>query len=370
MAAIFQNPGHAHGVSDYSVYRADMALALAAEGLGFDSVWGGEHHFTDYSMSPDPVQFLAFIAGQCRRVRLGTMVVVLPWHDPLRVAEKIAHLDALSDGRVIFGIGRGVARAEFNAFRVDMNESRERFVESAEMVLTGLERGYCEYEGKYVRQPRARLRPEPFKSFRNRSYAASVSPESARIMARLGVGLLTIPQKPWEMHAQDLASYQDIFLQTHGRPAPAPFVVCWILCDRDRGRAEELAQRYLGGYCDSVVAHYELKANYYANTRGYEYYAQMGAGGADGLKQMFLDMHVWGTPEMCYEKIKAIQERTGARGFVAVFSYAGMPEAIGRGNMDLFASEVLPELRKLGARPEFDDVEPPRAQRRTAGAVT
>jgi len=88
MAAIFQNPDHEQGTSDYAVYQKDMKLALMAEGLGFDSVWGIEHHFTDYTMMPDVVDFLSFVGGACRKVKLGTMVVVLPWNDPMRVAEK------------------------------------------------------------------------------------------------------------------------------------------------------------------------------------------------------------------------------------------------------------------------------------------
>src|SRR5690606_18850763 len=101
-----------------------------------------------------------------------SMVVVLPWHDPLRVAEEISMLDNMSNGRMILGMGRGAGKVEFDGFRLDMGESRERFVESAEMVLEGLERGYVEYEGKFIHQPRVDIRPRPFKSFRNRTYAA------------------------------------------------------------------------------------------------------------------------------------------------------------------------------------------------------
>src|SRR6185369_8556541 len=139
MAVIFQNPHDAR--SDRDVYRADLGLAELAEPLGFDSVWGVEHHFTDYTMCPDVLEFLTFIAGRTRRIQLGSMVVVLPWHDPLRVAEQVAMLDHMSDGRFIFGIGRGLGRVEFEGFRVPMEESRQRFIESAEMILRGLESG-------------------------------------------------------------------------------------------------------------------------------------------------------------------------------------------------------------------------------------
>ena len=143
MCTIFQNPNQ--HTSDKNVYKNDVRLAEMAEPLGFDSVWTVEHHFTDYTMCPDPLQFLTYMAGRTSSVKLGTMVVVLPWHDPMRVAEQISMLDNLSDGRLILGLGRGAGRVEFDAFRQDMEDSRPRFIESAECVLNGLENGYCQY---------------------------------------------------------------------------------------------------------------------------------------------------------------------------------------------------------------------------------
>jgi alkanesulfonate monooxygenase SsuD/methylene tetrahydromethanopterin reductase-like flavin-dependent oxidoreductase (luciferase family) len=96
MAAIFQNPGRAR--ADHEVYRGELRLADLAEPLGFQSIWGVEHHFTDYTMCPDVLQFLSYMAGRTTRASLGSMVVVLPWHDPMRVAEEVSMLDTLSDG--------------------------------------------------------------------------------------------------------------------------------------------------------------------------------------------------------------------------------------------------------------------------------
>src|SRR3546814_18122368 len=86
MAAIFQNPQK--GRRDFDVYRADLALAELAEPMGFDSVWSVEHHFTDYTMCPDVLQFLTYMAGRTTTAKLGSMVVVLPWHDHMRAAEQ------------------------------------------------------------------------------------------------------------------------------------------------------------------------------------------------------------------------------------------------------------------------------------------
>src|SRR3989475_8303441 len=188
LAAVFQNPKQLR--SDYDVYRNELRLADQAEPLGFQSIWGVEHHFTDYTMCPDVLQFLTYMAGRTRQAGLGSMVVVLPWHDPMRVAEEVSMLDNISDGRLILGLGRGAGRVEFHRFRLSIDESPPRLVEVAETLLRGLEAGYCEYAGTFVRQPRAAIRPAPFKTFRGRTYAAAVSPESIPIMAKLGVGIL------------------------------------------------------------------------------------------------------------------------------------------------------------------------------------
>src|SRR5438093_9883566 len=175
MAAVFQNPGKAR--SDREVYRNELRLADLAEPLGFQSIWGVEHHFTDYTMCPDVLQFLTYMAGRTTTAQLGSMVVVLPWHDPMRVAEEVSMLDNISDGRLILGLGRGAGKVEFDGFRLSMGESRGRFVASPELLLRGLETGYCEYDGRFVRQPRAEIRPRPFRSSRGRTSAAAVPPE-------------------------------------------------------------------------------------------------------------------------------------------------------------------------------------------------
>jgi alkanesulfonate monooxygenase SsuD/methylene tetrahydromethanopterin reductase-like flavin-dependent oxidoreductase (luciferase family) len=346
---IFQGQGE--GRTDRNVYRNELRLGDLAEPLGFESIWGVEHHFTEYTMCPDVLQYLTYFAGRTHTIQLGSMVVVLPWHDPLRVAEQVVMLDHFSNGRFIFGIGRGLGRVEFDGFGVNQEESRERFVEAAKMILEGLERGYVENEGKYYPQTRRELRPRPFKSFRGRTYAAAVSPESSVIMAKLGIGILIIPQKPWEMVANELNDYRRTFHEVNGVDAPPPICAGWTFCDENADRAEELARRYIGGYWKSVVKHYELIGDHLTKMKGYESYSEMqqkasAPGGVDAMTEFFLGLQVWGTPEQCYEKILDIQKRTGAEAYSGVFSYAGMPYDIAEHNMRLFATEVMPELKK------------------------
>ena len=109
---------------DGDVYERELQLADLAVELGFESIWTVEHHFTDYLLCPDPLQLLTWVGARHPGVRLGTAVVVLPWHEPVRCAERIAQLDNLSGGRLILGLGRGLSRTEYDGFRVDMNTSR------------------------------------------------------------------------------------------------------------------------------------------------------------------------------------------------------------------------------------------------------
>jgi alkanesulfonate monooxygenase SsuD/methylene tetrahydromethanopterin reductase-like flavin-dependent oxidoreductase (luciferase family) len=169
-APLFQHSSNA--LSDAEVYRQELRLAEMAEPLGFDSVWSVEYHFTDYTMCPDVVQFLSYMAGKTQRVKLGSMVIVLPWHDPVRLAEQISLLDHLSGRRMILGLGRGLARVEYEGFRIDQNEGRQRLVEYAGLLLNGLEQGYIE-GGETTQQPRRDIRPFPLRSFRGRTYAAA-----------------------------------------------------------------------------------------------------------------------------------------------------------------------------------------------------
>src|SRR5258707_2355202 len=147
------------GRSDASVVGEHLAMGDLAEPLGFDSLFALEHHFTGYAMSPAPAQLLSYYAGRTRRIQLGTAVIVLPWHDPVRVAEQIALLDILCGGRCLFGFGRGAANVEDEGFRIPMGEARPRFVEAADIIVKGLANGSLEHHGGFFDIPGTAARP-------------------------------------------------------------------------------------------------------------------------------------------------------------------------------------------------------------------
>jgi alkanesulfonate monooxygenase SsuD/methylene tetrahydromethanopterin reductase-like flavin-dependent oxidoreductase (luciferase family) len=343
----FQNLGNARG--DGEVYAHELSMADLAEPLGFDSVWAAEHHFTDYTMCPDPSQLLTYLAGRTRRVQLGTMVMVLPWHDPVRIAESFMVLDHMSQGRVILGIGRGLARVEFEGFRTPMGESRRRFVEYGEAILRALETGVIEYDGELYRQPRAAIRPGPFRSFKGRVYASSVSPESSRIMAELGVGIMIIAQKPWDRTLADLEAYRVVYREVNGTEPPRPLLVTFTAVHEDEETAREMYERYVVGYCRSTMGHYEFDNVALADIPGYEYYAGLARNiakhGREGFARFLAELQVWGTPEQVVEEMIENTRRIGGAGVIAVFSYGGMPPAMAKANIRLFAEKVLPRLK-------------------------
>ncbi|MFT7653072.1 MAG: alkanesulfonate monooxygenase SsuD [Limisphaerales bacterium] len=350
MSVIFQNPGETK--PDRDVYAEELALAKQAEPLGFDSIWSVEHHFTDYTMCPNVFQFLTYMAGCTEKIQLGSMVAVLPWHDPLRVAEQVAMLDVLSNGRTVLGMGRGTGRIEFEGFRVAMPEARARFAETADMLLNGLEQGFCEYDGEFVKQPRVDLRPRPYKSFKGRTYAAAISTESADIMAKMGVGILIVPQKPWPVVQKELSQYRSTFFAATGEQAPAPYCAGWVFIDDSADRAEEMARRYIGAYWDSVIDHYEFDKDHLKNTAGYEFHGEMydrlkAPGGMEKMTDFYVDLQIWGTPDQVFDRVQTMRENTLADGFMAVCSYGGMPHEEANRNMQQFARDVMPELQKL-----------------------
>ena len=184
-------------------------------------------------------------------------------------------------------------------------------------------------------------------------------------MAKLGVGMLIIPQKPWPEVARELETYRGVYRQVNGTDAPPPICAGWTFCDESADRAEALARQYIGGYFQTVLDHYNFASEALGKTKGYEYYGKMAEKistyGNDKVKDFFMSLQVWGTPEQCYAKILDVRERVGNEHFVGVFSYAGMPWDEAERSMRLFAREVRPELQTLapGAHPAVKPVSHP-----------
>jgi len=341
------------GHSDAAVLAEHMALGDLAEPLGFDSLFALEHHFTGYAMSPSPTQLLSYYAGRTRRITLGTAVIVLPWHDPVRVAEEIALLDVLSGGRCLFGFGRGAASAEYAGFRIPMEEARARFVEAARIVVKALSEPSFEWDGEFFKIPRTSIRPRPISHPERRFYASSVSPESAEIMAKLGFGVLVVMQNEWPKAAQDIQRYRDIATSV-GHPPRPPIILMNISVAESRPEAHERAQTYLSRKWDSIDNHYHFSDGHLASVKGYEFYGNM-AKTYSKLKdesyrkkatEFYVKIQVVGTPDDCLQQLAELHRLTGLDHLVTEFGYGCMPHEEAELNMRLFAERVMPVLQR------------------------
>jgi alkanesulfonate monooxygenase SsuD/methylene tetrahydromethanopterin reductase-like flavin-dependent oxidoreductase (luciferase family) len=341
------------GLSDAAVLAEHLALGDLAEPLGFDSLWALEHHFTGYAMSPSPTQLLSYFSGRTKRIALGTAVIVLPWHDPVRVAEEIALLDILSGGRCLFGFGRGAASVEYAGMRIPMEEARARFVESAQIVVKALTHEVFDWSGGFFKIPTTSIRPRPISHPERRFYASSVSPESAEIMAKLGFGLLVIMQNEWPKAAEDIQRYQQISAGVGHAPRP-PIILTNISVAESRDEAHERAAIYLSRKWDSIDTHYHFSDGHLASVKGYEFYGKMAktyakmkdASYRHEATEFYVKIQVTGTPDDCLQQLAELQRLTGMDHLISEFGYGGMPHEQAELNMRLFAERVMPVLQR------------------------
>ena len=342
------------GRSDASVVGEHLAMGDLAEPLGFDSLFALEHHFTGYAMSPAPTQLLSYYAGRTKRIQLGTAVIVLPWHDPVRVAEQIALLDILCGGRCVFGFGRGAASVEYEGFRIPMGEARPRFVEAAQIIVKALANDSFEHHGEFYQIPRTAIRPRPVSHPERRFYASAVSPDSAEIMAKLGFGVLMVMQNEWPKAAEDIARYREIATASGHTPRP-PIILTNVCCAEDRQEAHERAFQYLGLKWQSIDDHYHFSDGHLSTVKGYESYGKMArtyakinesAETKQKATDFYVSIQIVGTPADCLEQIRELQRCTGMDHLVTEFSFGGLPHEVAEVNMRLFADRVLPVLQR------------------------
>jgi alkanesulfonate monooxygenase SsuD/methylene tetrahydromethanopterin reductase-like flavin-dependent oxidoreductase (luciferase family) len=337
-------------ITDSEVYEEEKKLSLFAETLNFDCIWPVEHHFSDYSFCPDNIEYLAWVAGATQRIDIGTAAVILPWNDPLRVVEKLAMLDNLSNGRVRFGMGRGLSRLEFEPFHgVELEQTRERFNEASVMIVNALESGFIEGEGKYYPQKRTEIRPRLERSFKERTYAVANSEDSLEAAAVAGAGLIMFAEKDWTKRLSGIEFHRKRFKEIHNRVAPPILIGDFTFCHPDEAYAKEVGERALTQYLSSILEHYELMSDHLNNTKGYTQYGKQASFlqkvGFETYVQGFLPTTAYGTPQQIIDRCKERREILGDFELATCFRFGGLPFEQVEASMRLYAAEVLPELQ-------------------------
>ena len=348
MMMIFSSYGWKEG-SDGQMWEEELRLGEVAADLGFDCLWSAEHHFNDYSFVPDNIHVMTHLAAKHPDIDVGTAAVILPWHDPLRVAENAAVLDLLSNGRFRLGLGRGLARREFDAFRLNMDESRERFDEAAPMIVDALKTGFMEGDGTYYKQPRVEIRPRPQHSFDGRIYAVAASEESIVSAARLGAHIIMFADRPWEMRMPAIEQGRALHRDFHGTEPPNLMLTEFVICGTDLAQCEEEARQYQGKFVESNFHHYEFLGDHFKSVKGYDSYQQKAeiarAAGLEGAVEGFMKAASWGTPDKILRGLEERKKLLGSFELNVSFRFGGTPYDVAERGLKLFAEEVLPVLK-------------------------
>jgi alkanesulfonate monooxygenase SsuD/methylene tetrahydromethanopterin reductase-like flavin-dependent oxidoreductase (luciferase family) len=198
-------------------YRQFVDYNIEAEALGYHSTFLVEHHFTGFGQVSASLSLLTWVAAKTRTLRLGTAVLVLPWHNPVLLAEQAATIDLLSGGRLDFGVGKGYRHNEFAGFCVPMAEADARFNESLDVILKAwTSKQRFSHHGKYWRFEDIIVEPPTAQKPHPPMWMGAGNPDSIRQVAERGYNLLLDQFASFETVAERISIYKDA-LQRNGR---------------------------------------------------------------------------------------------------------------------------------------------------------
>ncbi len=353
------NAGAESGLSDEDLYIHVMDMASLGHRLGYDTLWMVEHHFSDYYPSPSPLVLLSYVAALCPRLSLGTMVLVTPWYDARRLAEEISILSHLTKGDLHLGLGRGTAFSEYQAFDVPMEEARERFKESYELIDLALQGEPFTYSGQYLRVPQEiTLRPVANRDKIN-FYGAIGNPLSAGRMAQLGLSPLSISYFDYETQEEILSNWAAVAKARRlATDVSKVIAVNCVIADSDE-EAEAIARKYLPTWFQMQVEHYEVDKRLHRNIKTYEAFDELlgkfHSFSDPATMDSYLALQFVGTAETIGARIERYQD-AGFNRFIVQAGVPGTPRSVQRDVLTRFAKEVAPEyssrfnepVRKVG----------------------
>src|SRR5262245_15866238 len=325
--------------SSQEIFSRGVELAQAAETLGYRNVWLGEHHFSTYGYLSRPVQLATYIAAKTSRLRVGTAVIVVPLHHPLVIAEEIATLDLLAGGRVDIGLGRGYQHYEFERFGLELDQSRDRWEESVDVILKAFGGGPFSYQGKFFTIPETTVFPQPVQKPHPPIRITAQSPASIEAAVRRGFNVLT---GGFGIPIERTAEFRRLFdrLVAEIRP-PHPLHVgvqraVYVTDSQADARAAAEQARWNMRVTLSLRNHYEQVENGRAIPIPVPNEPSI-----DDLLDRFL---VIGTPDTCIRQLTRIREAVGIDHFNCSFWFGDLEHARVLRSMEMFAKEVMPAL--------------------------
>ncbi len=341
------------GRGDAQIYRESLEELELADALGFDGAWVVEHHFMrEYSHSPSPETFLAAASQRTRRMRLGHGVIVLPFNHPVRVAERCAALDILSDGRLEIGIGRGFSPREYAVFGASMADSRAHMHEGL-AILRAAPGGPFSHRGRLYDFDEIEILPKPLQAPHPPIWTAAVSPRSIAWAAEEAIGVLAGPFKPWFMLRQDIASYRRAWARAHPHTPPpganqrfAMTIGC--VCLDDGAEARHLAEG-LCWYYQRLLDQTRPLLEQLRESYGYYYHLRF----LEPLLRRAVSLPmleaaglvVVGTPGQCLRGFERYR-RGGVDRLILAIGAGTIPSDAVRRSLHCLAEQVLPSMRE------------------------
>ena len=190
-------------------FREFVERNIEAEALGYHSTFLVEHHFTGFGQVSATLNLLTWIGALTSTLRLGTAVTVLPWHNPVLLAEQIATLDLLSEGRVDAGIGKGYRLKEFEGFAMPVEEADARFEECLEVMLKAwTSDSPWSHRGKYWQYDNVVVEPPSTQKPHPQLWMGAGSPRSVKQVAQLGFNMLLGQYDSFDMIVDEIAMYK------------------------------------------------------------------------------------------------------------------------------------------------------------------
>jgi len=319
------------------MYARAIEQAQAAESLGFRNVWLGEHHFSTYGYLSRPLQLASYLAAKTTRLRVGTAVIVVPLHHPLLIAEEVAMLDVLSNGRADIGLGRGYQRYEFERFGQQLDADGQRWNESLDILLKAFEGEPFSYDGKLFKIPETSIFPKPVQKPRPPIWVTGQSPYAIEAAARRGLNVLT---GGFGLPVERLAEFGKFFSKAvdEVKPATRPLVGVQraVYVTKDAADARDAAEHALWNMRVTL----SLRNNYERVENGR---AISVPGKTEPTIDELLERHlIIGTPETCVRQIRRVQELVGISHFNCSFWFGDLDQSRVLKSMELFSREVMP----------------------------
>ena len=319
-------------------YQDTIAQALLADEPGFDQVWLAELHFNPrFSVMPAPLLLASAIAQVTERIKIGTAVNLVPLHQPVRLAEEVATLDLLSEGRAIFGIGRGSQPRQYAGYGVDMEEGRARFLEALELIIHAWTREEACFSGEFYQVQDVNVVPKPAQQPHPPVYIAANSADTFGLVGELGHNILVAPLVVSREGA--LAGLED-YRSALARSGH----------DTESKRVNINPPVYVTEDPNKIKSGFELTINNYLGTLRQNRSGPAARAAGRDYEEVRSDFAAIGTPEQVVDKLKFFQKLFNPQEFMCWFNTGGMlPHREVAQSMELFAQKVMPHFRQESA---------------------